>query len=297
MTNDFTSLADKRTGPMAASWLLSCLLHGGVAVIAVIFVQRMQLAPQGEPFQWDVAMVAPLSSSSTSTVSPASIAPPTPNVRPPTRTATLAPAPLRSVQPKIPSQVASSLPEPIAAFTPEHRQVQPLTESHSPDLLSSVPSDSAPLTSSQLNSVLFTDPAAPDNSINRLESPAATDIPLNSSPPANASTGATDQSKSSKADYGWLTALMTKWIEDLNKRYPVTLRTDGVQGKVTLAAMLHANGSLSDVHVVGSSGNTTLDEVALEDVRNGPSIKFSRPLGRSEMPVKFSISYDLKAAR
>jgi TonB family protein len=90
---------------------------------------------------------------------------------------------------------------------------------------------------------------------------------------------------------------MARWIEDLNKRYPATLRTEGVQGKVMLTAMLHEDGLLSDVRVIKSSGNLMLDEVALEDVRNGPPIDLSRPLERAHMSVKFSISYDLKAAR
>ncbi len=90
---------------------------------------------------------------------------------------------------------------------------------------------------------------------------------------------------------------MARWIEDLNKRYPAMLRTEGVQGKVMLAAMLHDNGLLSDVRVIKSSGNTTLDEVALEDVRNGPPINLPHSLKRPQMTVTFSISYDLKAAR
>ena len=90
---------------------------------------------------------------------------------------------------------------------------------------------------------------------------------------------------------------MAQWIEDLDKRYPIILRTEGIQGKVTLTAMLHEDGLLSDVRVVKSSGNPTLDQVALEDVRSGPPITLSRPLERQKMPVKFSISYDLKTAR
>jgi periplasmic protein TonB len=104
-------------------------------------------------------------------------------------------------------------------------------------------------------------------------------------------------SKPLKVDYGWLTDLMARWIEDLDKRYPVMLRTEGIQGKVTLTALLHEDGTLSDVRVAKSSGNAMLDQVAVEDVRKGPSIVLSRPLERPHMPVKFSIIYDLKTAR
>jgi protein TonB len=105
------------------------------------------------------------------------------------------------------------------------------------------------------------------------------------------------QSNPSKTDYGWLADLMARWIEDLDKRYPAMLRTEGIQGKVTLTALLHENGTLSDVRVAKSSGNAMLDQVAVEDVRKGPPIALSRPLERPHKPVKFSIIYDLKTAR
>jgi TonB family protein len=125
----------------------------------------------------------------------------------------------------------------------------------------------------------------------------AKDSPLDSSSSVMASSAPSNQLRPTKADYGWLAELMAQWIEDLDKRYPITLRTEGIQGKVTLTAMLHEDGLLSDVRVVKSSGNPTLDQVALEDVRSGPPITLSRPLERRHMPVKFSISYDLKMTR
>ncbi len=104
-------------------------------------------------------------------------------------------------------------------------------------------------------------------------------------------------SKLAKIDYGWLATLMGKWIEDLDKRYPAMLRIEGIQGKVTLTAVLHEDGVLSDVRVAKSSGNTMLDQVAIEDVRKGSPIALSRPLERRHMPVKFSIIYDLQTVR
>ncbi|MDH4326960.1 MAG: TonB family protein [Nitrospira sp.] len=90
---------------------------------------------------------------------------------------------------------------------------------------------------------------------------------------------------------------MARWIEDLDKRYPVMLRTEGIQGKVILSALLHEDGTLSDVRVAKTSGNAMLDQVAVEDVKKGPPISLSHPLDRPHMPVKFSIIYDLKTVR
>ena len=105
------------------------------------------------------------------------------------------------------------------------------------------------------------------------------------------------QPKTAKPDEGWLAELMARWIQDLDKHYPAALRIDGVQGKVVLIAVLHEDGTLSDVRIAKSSGNALLDQAALSDVEHGPPIALSRPLGRAQRPVKFSISYDLKMAR
>jgi protein TonB len=129
------------------------------------------------------------------------------------------------------------------------------------------------------------------------ESQVAKDSPVDSSSTMIVSSAPPTQLTPTKADYGWLAELMAQWIEDLNKRYPATLRTEGIQGKVTLTAMLHEDGLLSDVRIAKSSGNPELDQVALEDVRSGSPIKLSRPLERHQIPVKFSISYDLKMTR
>ena len=269
-----------QTGPLAASWLVSCLLHGGLAVAAISLVQRIQLAPQADPFQWDVAMIAPLSSSPGSTSRSETMAPPTPALQ------QQAPPAGKQVQQRT-RPVTPPAPAPIAEISPELHQKQ-------------VPTDSVPSAATlPTPHVAWQDLSAPsadlvmpthESSKAPLESQVAKDSPLDSSAPSN-------QLRPTKADYGWLAELMAQWIEDLDKRYPVTLRTEGIQGKVTLTAMLHEDGLLSDVHVVKSSGNPALDQVALEDVRSGPPIKLSRPLERRQMPVKFSISYDLKMAR
>jgi periplasmic protein TonB len=48
-------------GDHTAGWVVSVLLHGSVVVGALLFVQRVQLAPQTEPFKWNVAIVSSVS--------------------------------------------------------------------------------------------------------------------------------------------------------------------------------------------------------------------------------------------
>ena len=183
------------------------------------------------------------------------------------------PAPARSVpSPEPPSASASastaiSSPEP-APVLPEPVRTQ-----------GEVPQQALPA----LNRTVDTSAA-----IDQPTAPASTEV---------ASVTPSSQSNTAKPDDGWLSALMGKWIADLEKHYPATLRLEGVQGKVVLVAMLHENGTLTDVKIAKSSGNTVLDQAAIADVEQGPPIKLSRPLGRPQRPIKFSISYDLRITR
>ena len=287
MRDNSLLFTENRTGPMAASWFVSCLLHGGLAMAAIFFVQHMQLAPQADPFQWDVALVAPLSSSPGPTARSETMAQPR-----------LAP---QQQAPPVGRQVQQ---KPMPATPPSSA---PITEVRSEPHQEQLPPDSVPSTATLPQSQIarqdlsdpLADPVMParEGSTAPLESQVAKDSPADSSSSMIASSAPLNQLRSTKTDYGWLTKLMAEWIEDLDKRYPAMLRTEGIQGKVTLTALLHEDGLLSDVHVVKSSGNTALDHVALEDVKSGPPIKLSRPLERHQMPVKFSISYDLKMVR
>ncbi len=277
---------------MGISWLASCLLHGGLAVASFFFVQRMQLAPQSEPFQWDVAMVAPLSPVATATSAAGSLAPASPTHRRPVPSPAGVPTAVQPVQPRVTTQQTSPLPTPAAESVSEARQEQPqLTESNQQI------SPLAATAPSQFTAQPLADPttSASESLTGPTGSQTSTDSLLDTSSAIATATPPTKLA-SARSDYGWLASLMAQWIEDLNKRYPAMLRTEGVQGKVTLAAMLHEDGLLSDVRVVKSSGNAALDQVALEDVKSGPPVKLSRPLERSQMSVKFSIVYDLKTA-
>jgi periplasmic protein TonB len=263
----------------ATGWLLSCLLHGGLALATIFFVQRIHLAPQGDLFQWNVAMVATLSPSATTTTSVAQTTPPTRHT----------PSSARPVQRIDSTPIASAPTTPPTELAPLPQQVIPLqNESNAPELTPSPPQS---MPSSEHASAPHTDisqsPASPSDM-------SSTSDPLLST---NTSVALTSSQQSAKIDYGWLAALMAQWIEGLDKRYPAALRAEGIEGKVTLMAMLHEDGSLSDVRIAKGSGHAALDQVALEDVRNGPPVKLAHSLERPQISVKFSISYDLKTAQ
>ncbi len=265
----------------ATGWLLSCLLHGGLALATILFVQRIHLAPQGDLFQWNVAMVATLSPSAKA---PAAVTPGTSptrhtsaSIRPVQRinSTAVASAPPADLAP--PSQAADSLPN-------ESRASQGMSAElarPSSQLVPSPEQESTP--STDINQL----PASPSDM-----NPASNPVLATNTPTASASS-----QRSVNVDYGWLATLMAQWIEGLDKRYPAALRAEGIEGKVTLIALLHEDGSLSNVRIAKGSGNAALDQVALEDVRKGPPVKFAHPLERPSISVKFSISYDLKTTR
>lgn len=355
--------------PTVTGWLVSCILHGSLGFMALLFVQRIQLAPQAEPFKWNIAVIT----SSSIPVAPpepeASVIPDTPktldNVKPqqpvpaPAAKPPVGPAPKTIADPLVqdstsPSPLAEApvlapqpIPTSIASLALDHphssnppirtdrllKQLEsvpslaqpPPADKPSPQLAESTPVEPSPQliepSAAALNQLVPREQAplataveqAPKHQLAPIakalpslsaEPPAVpqTDqlnVPLPAAPPAPqvAALSPASRAKPTKRDYGWLAELMAHWIEDLDKRYPAMLRTEGIQGKVTLTAMLHENGELSDVQVAKSSGNPMLDQVALEDVRTGPPVNLSRPLERPRMAVKFSIVYNLKTAR
>lgn len=268
----------------ATGWLLSCLLHGGLAFATILFVQRIHLAPQGDLFQWNVAMVATLSPSAKA---PAAVTPATS----PTRHTSASARPVQRIES---TAVAPAPPAPPADLAPPSQEVDPLpSESRASQEMPTVPAGP----SSQLVP-LPEQESTPSTDISQLPAspsdmnPASDPVLARNTPSASASS-----QRSVNVDYGWLATLMAQWIEGLDKRYPAALRAEGIEGKVTLIALLHEDGSLSNVRIAKGSGNAALDQVALEDVRNGPPVKFAHPLERPSISVKFSISYDLKTTR
>ncbi|MBK9308565.1 MAG: TonB family protein [Nitrospira sp.] len=254
---------------------------------ALFFVRHLELAPQSEPFQWDVAMMTPLSTSGQSDPTAQPTTPGASEIRRPLPATKRVPPAAPPIEPGVGTPAAAT----PTMSSLESFQEQPLHQESTPS--GPAPILSPPLSPDRLPEHL---PAA----VSEQEPPTrnAVTTPVDALTDSSlAPLTAPNQLASAKADYGWLAVLMAQWIADLNKRYPAMLRTEGIQGKVTLTAILHENGLLSDVRVVKSSGHAALDQVAVEDVTNGPPITLSRPLDRAQMPVKFSINYDLKTAR
>ena len=270
-------------------WLVSVLLHGTVAFAAILLVKQIQLAPQDEPFKWNVAMVSP--------AQPVQPTASSPNQAPAPSVPSTTPAPSPHVQQTAPAQTLPS-PQPLTqqttpsiserASTPvvtEPPPPQPTAPSQSAahttqpsEAPMAVPAESAAQTApSSTPSAILEQRAQSD------QAPAPTQIAAISPAPSNAPT---------KRDYGWLSEAIVRRVEEL-KRYPASARVDRAEGKVVVKAVINEDGSIGEVEVFQSSGHPGLDKAAVETMRQAAPFHLPRPLGQPRMTIKIPMSYRL----
>lgn len=97
----------------------------------------------------------------------------------------------------------------------------------------------------------------------------------------------------SKPDYRWLSELIVKRVEEL-KRYPAEARLEQAEGRVVVKVVILEDGTVSDTEIVKSSGFHTLDEAALELMRQSGPFTFPHPLGKPSLTIKVPINYALE---
>ena len=260
-------------------WLVSVLLHGTVAFAALLIVKQIQLAPQDEPFKWNVAMASPTQpvqpTTSPSNQAPAPSAPsmtpvPSPHVQQITPTQRLP-----SLQP-LAQQASPSISErivtPVVTETPAPTPPQPAEAPMAVSAESAAQTASLSAPSANLEQTAQSDQA-----------PAPTQIAAISPAPSNALT---------KPDYGWLSEAILRRVEEL-KRYPASARVDRAEGKVVVKAVINEDGDISEVEVFQSSGHPGLDKAAVDTMRQAAPFHLPLPLGQPRMTIKIPMNYRL----
>jgi protein TonB len=266
----------------AQGWLISILVHGTVAFVAILLVKQIQLVPQDDAFKWNVAMVLP-----TQSIQPTAL----PQKQAPTRSASSA-----TSSPS--SQLQATAPEQISPSTQLTHQM--------------IPSDSEGINTPVLTEAHSTRPSEPI----RYETVASMDVSSDSAtrPAPSSSPSATleqiDQSDQTPAptqmatispvqpeaptrrDYGWLSEAILRRVEEL-KRYPASARVDRAEGKVVVRAVINEDGSIGEVEVFQSSGHAGLDKAAVETMRQAAPFNLPRPLEQPRMTIKIPMSYRL----
>ncbi|MCX5728186.1 MAG: TonB family protein [Nitrospirae bacterium] len=273
-------------------WLVSVLLHGTVALAAILLVKQIQLAPQGEPFKWNVAMVSPTQpvkpTTSTPSQAPAPSVPSTTPVPSPHVQQTAPAQVLRSPQP-LAQQTTPSISErtvtPVVTETPAPTPPQPTTLSQS--VAHTAQPAEAPMAVSAESAAHTAPSSAPSEILGQTaqsdQAPAPTQMAAISPAPSNAPT---------KRDYGWLSEAILRRVEEL-KRYPASARVDRAEGKVVVKAVINEDGSIGEVEVFQSSGHPGLDKAAVETMRQAAPFHLPRPLGHPRMTIKIPMSYRL----
>jgi len=295
-------------------WLVSVLLHGTVALAAILLVKQIQLAPQDETFKWNVAMV-----STTQPVQPTASSPnqaPAPSVRSTTtvpsphvqQTAPAqtppSPQPLaqqmtpsiseRTVTPVVTEPPAQTPPQPTAPSQLTAHTTQPAEpirhETVAPMVAESTsimkPAEASVAVSAE-SGTRTTPSSAPSAILGYTaqsdQAPAPTQMAAISSAPTNAPT---------TRDYGWLSEAILRRVEEL-KRYPASARVDHAEGKVVVKAVINEDGSIGEEEVLESSGHPGLDKAAIETLRQAAPFHLPRPLGQPRMTIKIPMSYRL----
>ena len=292
----------------AQGWLVSVLLHGTVALAAILLVKQIQLAPQDEPFKWNVAMVSPTQpaqpTASSQSQTPAPSVPSTTSVPSPhmqqTAPAQTLPSPQPLAQLTTPSiserTVTPVVTEPAAPTPPQstahttqpaepirHETVAPMVA----EATSIVKPDEAPMAVSAESAAQTAPSSATSALLGRTaqsdQTPAPTQMAAISPAPMNAPT---------KRDYGWLSETILHRVEEL-KLYPTSARVDPAEGKVVLKVVINEDGSIGEVEVFQSSGHPALDKAAIETMRQAAPFNLPRPLGQVSKTIKIPMNYRL----
>jgi protein TonB len=95
------------------------------------------------------------------------------------------------------------------------------------------------------------------------------------------------------ADYGWLAEMLFAKVEQ-SKRYPTFAKSRRWQGNVMLQAVIHEDGSISDITIVTPSGHSILDLDAVALLEQASPVQLKYPLGQSHVVVHIPIGYRLE---
>jgi protein TonB len=275
----------------AQGWAVSVLFHGLIIALAVTLLSDLKLAPQPEPFTWDVAMVesdrpAPPTKES------APPAPPVPQETTQVEKRVVQTQPVvqrvQPVQEVVQQKIREVRPiveaVPLKSETVAIPQAEPtVRESVAP--VESVPAESAPSVETPPSEPVAQQEVVSEQSISR-EAPIlhqearVQQLPVQSRP-------------ATRADYSWLAEALWSRVERL-KRYPHLARLNRWEGKVVLQAVVREDGQVLDVKVSQSSGHAVLDQDGVEVLRRASPLSLKHPLGQAQVVIQVPISYRLE---
>lgn len=251
------------SNPHALSWAFSLLFHGVAVGCAIVLMTDLRLAPQPEPFKWDVSVFEPAATPAQRPVQP----------QPVTESRPVEPQPVvQTVQQVVQQEIRTITPVVQAAPQPIRSEPQVIARTAQPIETPAPATPEQPAASA---------PPAPAQSAEPVtQSASVQTVPVRSMP-------------APQRDYGWLAETLRNRIEEL-KRYPAMARINNWQGKVVLKFVVTADGTVENLEVVQSSGHAVLDEAAMETIRRASPLPLKHELGKPRVTFQFPISYTLR---
>ncbi|WHZ14176.1 MAG: hypothetical protein OJF52_001011 [Nitrospira sp.] len=296
-------------------WAFSVILHGVSLGTAIVLAAEFSVLPRENPFRWDVSLIsAPQKESIVSDVPSQTSASSTHSLTPrgasPQGTAAHArphkAASARSAKGTLPSDRLSDKPPQANHLNQQALDEAPAVDAQLQDDMAppgpSTPDETPPM-ASQAATVAFPvstqDQAeTPPPDVDTTEQSAVTSVPsipesihLVNRPSPHGRDAAL--SRVLHADYGWLAEMLFRQVE-ATKRYPSVARRNRWQGSVTLQAMVHEDGRISDITIVEPSGHSTLDQEAIALLERTSPVALTHPLGQSHVVVQIPIGYRLE---
>lgn len=305
------------------AWSASALLHGVLVLTAVLWIPKLTIVLEQEPFRWEVSLVNSASedaqrveqvvaAAATSVVSRTDQQQEKPI--PPTKMSTakaFREAPRQSKTQPVPlSQPTQEIEQPIVkpefqeVMRPEPKRAEPVaTEivkqepaSEPVPEAASVPGPATTTYTPQPSPSALHEVVA-EASVPSM--PAAESLPVVptaaevSAPMAKAALLAAPQTSGAKANHRWVGESLWRRVSEL-KRYPSLARLNHMEGEVIIRAVIEANGNLMDVQIRKSSGNDHLDEAALDVVRQACPLHMKHQLEVAQVVIDLPISYSLR---
>ncbi len=311
------------------AWAISVTLHAIAVILAVLLVAQMKPLPLQDVFQWNVALVERLQEQSgelgTQAARPLEPTPQIPVQPKQPVTATSQAAPTRKPNPggaaRQPFEATQVMERPLVQAPPpaavqQHQEAvaqmdatpvkedskieeaQRVEPAPNPTVQSTVSEEPLSLvdTSAPVRDVSpdidKAPPVEPTEPVQPAAVPKESGISQAAPEPPQPATGTVRPAPAGRADYGWLIESLGKRLAEL-KRYPATARSNGLEGKVLLRAVIRADGQLAEVRVQKSSGYEELDMAAMETMREASPLPLRHELGRAQIAITVPLVFSL----
>lgn len=279
-TIEFNHISASAAVEQARGWTASVLLHGVAVAGAFFLMVEIDKPVLREPFQWDVSMVEAPTRSEPQPSEPV-VQPPSPPVKPN--------PPIKQKKQPVTEQLQPQ-PTPETTVPVEKTQVVKDIVTNAEPVITNAPAESMesqPVTSQAVA-------VEPVESFNQTVIEKAVPVESTTSPVAHRTVEFRQvRHRQTRADYGWLTDLLRKRIEEL-KRYPLQARSNHWEGRVVVQAVIKADGTVGDLTVAESSGHAVLDEEALVVMRKASPLTLKHQLEKSQITILVPISYRLE---